>query len=74
MSTCSGKAKFRYFQIILHGGISSTIIPVKLMSKLKEKNPATTTWENKSGKFTTSKMENFDFLCDKNCDMEMSRV
>ena len=38
MNTCSGKAKFRNFRVLLDSGSSSTIVMGKLTSKLKEKN------------------------------------
>ena len=61
MNTCSGRAKFKNFQILFDSGSSSTIVIGKLMSKLKPKESGKTMWKTQAGKFTTSKKVNIDF-------------
>ena len=61
MNTCSGKALFRNFRILLDSGSSSTIIMDKLTEKLKPKHSTETTWETEARKFTTSTKVNIEF-------------
>ena len=58
MNNCSGRAKFRNFQILLDISISSTIVTGKLTPKIKQKETTMTMWENQVGKFSKSKKVN----------------
>ena len=57
-----GGGDFNKFIILLDSRSSSTIVMVKLTSKIKQKmSPKITTWETQAGKFTTSQKVNIYF-------------
>ena len=59
MNTCGGRAKFRNFRNIFDSENSSTIVMIKLTTKLEQKiSPKITMWENEAGNFTTSQKVN----------------
>ena len=61
MNNRSGRAGFENFRIMLNSASSSTILIVKLTSKIKWKERAETNWETEHRNFITSKRVKIDF-------------
>ena len=62
MNTCSCRARFWNFCIILDSGSNSTVVMDKLRSKIKTKEEDRTTWKIQAEMFTISKKADVDFF------------